>query len=403
MSIDAEGNALAAWRVIVVGVLALTLVLGQLYVVLPMLDELARFSGASTATLAVTAFALPYAAGFLLFGPLSDRFGPRMVMIVSVGVVLTGTLVVCFAPNWPVFLVGRVVQGFAAAPFTPAILVLTQTRVAPAHRLVTTSAIISAGMASAVVAQVSAQLALPTMGVTGVFGLFATVIAMCMVLVMVLIPRASPLSPTRRTSASIADVYRTIPRLLSQPRLVLLFVAALSYLTVFVGLYAALQLSGRTDDPGELLVLRISALPAIAAVPLLSPLLARVAVRTRLLASMAVAGTSTLVVGLLATAGLLSIPVFGLGMLVTAGAIAIAAPATVTEVMAAAPGAGGAANALYSTAIFGGASMGAPLAEFVISLVGAGDTGIGAYALTSSTMLALALTLVFLALSGSRP
>ncbi len=59
----------------------------------------------------------------------------------------------------------------------------------------------------------------------------------------------------RRSGASIAEVYRAIPRLLTQRRLVLLLVAALSYLTVFVGLYAALQLAGSVGGSGELLQL----------------------------------------------------------------------------------------------------------------------------------------------------
>lgn len=393
-----NGNALTAWRVIVVGVLTLTLALGQLYVVLPMLDELTRLPGADTTTHAATAFALPYAAGFLVLGPLADHFGPRMVMIMSVVVVLTGTLIVIVAPNWAIFLAGRAVQGFAAAPFTPAILVLTQTRVAPAHRLVTTSAIISAGMASAVVAQVVAQLALPMMGVGGVFGLFAAALAICLILVIFLIPRTSSTLQIRHTGTSTTEVYRAIPRLLTQRRLVLLLVAALSYLTVFVGLYAALQLAGSVGSSGELLVLRISALPAIVAIPLLSPLLVRVPGRTRLLGSVVVAAVSTLLVGILAVAGLLSVPVFGIGMLVTAGAIAIAAPATVTEVMAAAPEAGGVANALYSAAIFGGASMGTPLAALVMSFTGTGEAGLGVYALTSAALLTLACTVAALAL-----
>ena len=82
----------------------------------------------------------------------------------------------------------------------------------------------------------------------------------------------------------------------------------------------------------------------------------------------------------------------------SANAIAIAAPATVTEVMAAAPEAGGAANALYSAAIFGGASMGTPLAALVMSFTGTGEAGLGVYALTSAALLTLACTVAALAL-----
>lgn len=398
------GSAVASWRVIVTGVITLTVALGQLYIVLPMLDSLSLLPGASAsaATVAVTAFALPYAAGFLVLGPLTDRFGARAVMIASVSTVLAGTVLTAAAPNWGLFLAGRAVQGFAAAPFTPAILVLTQTCVAPARRLVTTSAIVSAGMASAVVAQIVAQLTLPTLGVSGVFALSAAALVVCLVLNVVLFPGVRPSTSTGPASTGPAagrtvDAYRAIPRLFTRPRLVLLLLAALSYLTVFVGLYAALQLTNSTQDATGLLVLRASALPAIVAIPVLVPLLVRIPGRARLLISLAVAAASTALLGVLALAGLLTLPLFGLGMLLTAGAIAVAAPATVTEIMAAAPGAGGAANALYSAAIFGGASIGTPLAALVVSLAGAGGTGLGAFALTCAALLTLAIIVAALA------
>ncbi|MFT4043290.1 MAG: MFS transporter [Gordonia sp. (in: high G+C Gram-positive bacteria)] len=399
-----DTDVIAAWRVILVGVLTPTVALGGLYVVLPMLGALARLPGAASGdiTWAVTAFALPYAVGFLLLGPLTDRFGPRAVMIASISAVLGSTVLGALAPNWPIFLLGRAVQGFAAAAFTPAILVLTQTRVEPARRLVTTSAIISAGMASAAIAQVIAQLTLPVVGVRGVFGIVAAGLAACLILVLVVIPGASPTYGHRARSTGFVDVYRAIPGLLTVVPLVLLLLVALSYLTVFVGLYAALQLSHRGGGPGDLLVLRIAALPAIAVMPLLSTLLVRIPARTRLLTSIAVAVLSTLGIGIAALSGLLTLIVFGVGMLLTAGAIAVAAPATVTEVIAAARGAGGAANALYSAAIFGGASIGTPLAARVITVAGTGDTGLGAYALTCAALLTVAGGIAAVALSTAR-
>lgn len=347
-------------------------------------------------TVAVTAFAVPYAAGFLLFGPLVDRFGPRAVMIASVAGVLVGTLVTVVAPVWPLFLAGRVVQGLAAAPFTPAILLLTQRRVPPARRLVTTSAVISSGMAAAAVAQVVAQLAEPVLGVRGVLVLSAAALAVSLVLVIVLIP-AVPVSDSRGPTVSVVGSYRAMPRLLIHRRLTPLLLVALTYLTVFVGLYAVLQLTDRAGSAGELLVLRISALPAIAAIPLLSPMLVRIPGRRRMIVSIAAAAVSTALIGLLALTDHLSPLGFGVGMLLTAGAIAVAAPATVTEVMATASDATGAANALYLAAIFGGASLGTPIAAQVVSVAGTGDSGLGVFALVCTALLALACIAAVLA------
>ncbi len=397
-----------SWRVTVIGVLTLLVVLGQLYLVLPMLGQLARLPGASAGSgaLGVTAFALPYALGFLVLGPLTDRYGPRRVMVGSVAVVLAGSVAAAMAPDWNWFLAARAMQGFGAAPFTPATLLVVAVRVRPAHRLVVTSAIISAGMAAAVVAQVAAQLGSPVVGPSGMFLLSAAAMAGCLLLVLLLLPvrdvGSTPgvASAKDAAPARVGDVYRAIPRLLARPRLVLLFAVALSYLTVFVGLYAALQLAGPVDlagDPGQLLLVRAGALPAMIAVPVMTPLLVRLPARPRLLGALGAAAVATASLGLLWLAGVQGVAVLVLGMLVVAAAIAIAAPATVTEVMAAAGPAAGAANALYSAAIFGGASLGTPLAAVVIALAGPA-TGFGAFALTCTGCLVVALALAAVAL-----
>ena len=88
--------------------------------------------------------------------------------------------------------------------------------------------------------------------------------------------------------------------------------------------------------------------------------------------------------GVCALAGLLTVTVFG--MLVVAGA------ATATLVMGAALNAGAAANTLYSFTIFGGASLGAPLAASIIGVVGQG-VGFGTFALTSEGLFASTLIL----------
>jgi MFS family permease len=404
---SATDRYVPAWRVVLVGVVTLVTALGQLYVVLPMLGLLARLPGvdAGGTSVAVTAFALPYAAGFLLFGPLTDRFGSRALMTASILGVLTGTALAAIAQDWSLFLLARGIQGLCAAPFTPAIMALIQTRLSPAHRRVATSAIISSGMGSAVVAQVSGQVGTPVVGVHGMFALSAVALLACLVLIVVLVPR----SPMRRTakdvdgsSPRVRETYRGLLTPLARPRLALLVVVALTYLTVFVGLYAALQLadgaSGGTVDATSLLILRASALPAIVAVPVLAPWLARIPARRRVLLGLGLAAVATIVIGGLAVTGVLTLPAFGVGMLVTGGALAVAAPATVTEVMAMAPGSEGAANALYSAAIFGGASLGTPLAGMVLGIAGPGDRGLGAFALTCGVLLLLAAALVTVAL-----
>ncbi len=395
-------DVVPAWRVTVVGVVGLLVVLGQLYLVLPMLDLIADLPGASQAAapLAVTMFALPYALSFLLLGPLADRYGARRLMIVSIAVVLAGSLAAALAPSWGWLLVARAVQGVGAAPLTPALLLIVATRVHPDRRLQVTSAIISAGMAAAVVAQVAAQVGAPIVGVGGMFVLSAAAMVGCLSLTLFLLPAGAVRATAGAPARKVVDVYQAIPRLLARRRLVLLLAVAVSYLAVFVGLYAAIQLAGPAgvaQDPARLLTIRASALPAMIAVPLVTPLLVRIPTRARLLASIGVGVVTTTLLGTLTLMGVHgAIPVV-VAMLVIAAAIGIAAPATVTEVMANAPDTPGAANALYSAAIFGGASIGTPLAALIIATVGH-DHGFGAFAFAAAACLTAAFVLVAAAL-----
>lgn len=68
-------------------------------------------------TLYSLSFAAPLAAGvpgMVLAGNWTDRAGGRVVAWVSAALFATGTAIVMLAPTMPVFLAGRLVEGFGA-------------------------------------------------------------------------------------------------------------------------------------------------------------------------------------------------------------------------------------------------------------------------------------------------
>jgi len=63
----------------------------------------------------VTAYVVPYACGQLLFGPLSDRFGRRNILMTGMTIYALGALGSIFATSFTALLVGRAIAGFGAA------------------------------------------------------------------------------------------------------------------------------------------------------------------------------------------------------------------------------------------------------------------------------------------------
>ena len=84
---------------------------------LPSLPSMTSYFNASTSLvqLGLTFSMLGLAAGQIFFGPLSDKFGRRTPLLVSMVLFLFSTLACIFAPTIEVFIALRLLQGTAAA------------------------------------------------------------------------------------------------------------------------------------------------------------------------------------------------------------------------------------------------------------------------------------------------
>ena len=84
---------------------------------LPSLPQLATFfeTSASMTQLTLTTAMIGLAVGQLLLGPLSDKFGRKKPLIISLVIYIISTVLIVFSPNIETMIVLRVIQGLSSA------------------------------------------------------------------------------------------------------------------------------------------------------------------------------------------------------------------------------------------------------------------------------------------------
>ena len=134
------------------------LVLTQLYAAIPLLKPIsAQLHGSATFALS-TAFSLTYAAGFLIWGPVSDHYGRRRIMALALGILIVSTACCALAPSLPALAILRAVQGLSASGFAPVALAHLSEAPAPTRRARAIGAMSTSFLVAGIAGQVLASL-----------------------------------------------------------------------------------------------------------------------------------------------------------------------------------------------------------------------------------------------------
>lgn len=296
--------------------LAALLATGQMYTPIPMFAQMEASwdAGIGAMTWIISAFAFGYAGGFVLFGPMADRFGQRRVLVtglIAAGVV---TLLTGLAPSLAVAIPLRVLQGLAVGAIPPAMTAYATSRIDPAKRAVAVTSIVTAFLSATVIGQLVAQAVVSAADWRWVFGGSAVLFG-----VAALAARRVMAPDEVKPGASLARSYAAIPRVLRIGRLAPMFAAAALAMGSMVAVYTGIELTGVVTGNAGLLALRASALPVMLALPFLAVPLARLDRTTHLLVGTAVAGLAMVGAALVggqvvALAFLLAVLVFGIGI-----------------------------------------------------------------------------------------
>jgi MFS family permease len=185
----------------------------------------------------VSSFGFAYAAGFLIFGPLSDRVGRRNVMVAGLLALVSATVVLAVASTSWSLMVGRVLQGLAASSFPPVAIAYLAERGSPRQRVWSVAWMSTAFLSAGLLGQIYGGL------VAGPWGLAAAFWPLCLVFALTawcLWKKPADMQAGQGLSGFFSN-YKAIGGLLADARLRRVYLPAFFLLMCFVAFYMTLD------------------------------------------------------------------------------------------------------------------------------------------------------------------
>ncbi len=337
-------------------------VVSQLYLFIPITDVLVTTYQKNTSeiSLLTSYFGFSYAIGFLIWGPLSDRFGRKRILLL--GLLCLSFVSYCLAIfnfNYEDVLKLRIIQGFSAAAFPPIALAFISESFPAEERLKGITWMSIAFLLSALIGQwigsyfISPSIKEVMMLFTGCY-VFA-LLAHCFL--------PNQISKKQTSEDLKKEPFtRIIISTLTNISLLRLYVIALSLLSAFVSLYALLSMKANTLLPIGLSVaeLRLYAVPCMFTPLLIGKLVQKIGLNKMVVASVLIAAISLFLQSVVSNAG-----IFIILHLIFVAAIASTVPSVISLVISKASTNGkGFAVSLYTFTLFVGASLGSLLPAY---------------------------------------
>ncbi len=331
------------------------IVVSSVYVTTPLIGVFAKEFQVTQTTAAWTGsiFSLFYAIGFLIWGPLADRYGRKQIIVFGLGVLSLVTFAVGFANHLLWLIILRGLQGFVSAAFAPAALAYVFD-VYPKRKLVTTIGFTSFGFLTAgIFGQVVAGFIDQTFDWNFVFILFGGLYLVSLVAVAKILP----LTKSEKTSINMAYYMVQVKKIFAQKNFRLCYVITIMLLLTFIGMYTTLgdYLSNAPFYLGDKEVLYVRA--AGLAGMILSPFTGFLAKKFGLLLVLRV-GLSISVGGLLMLGIDTNLPVIICMSVIYVAGISLTFPAIMTLIGEWSGNIRAIAASIYTFILFIGASLG---------------------------------------------
>jgi MFS transporter, YNFM family, putative membrane transport protein len=337
------------------------LVVSQPYLTIPLTPLVSQVFDVSQATAAWTtsAFGFAYALGFLIFGPLADRYSCKVILVSGLTALALITIAVGASSSFEILVQLRVVQGFIAATYAPAALAYINEVLPGPSRAVSIACVSTGFLLAGILGQVYSSIVTWAYQWTWVFWFLAITYVIAAATVTTVLPN----NVRQKSSVSFLLVYQNMVKLLKFQSLLAVYAAALIVLLSFVAMYSGLgphlnNVYGFTQD--NLLLIRMAGIPGMLLSPLASNFIQKWGAKRILVSGLALAALS---IGLEAISNQMSFLVIASGVFVAA--ISATVPTLIFLVSSIGVEAKAAAISLYTFLLFVGASMGSLISSLL--------------------------------------
>ncbi len=365
-------------------------VVGELYIpisIIPLFIEKFRVSAAD-ATWLISAFGFAYAIGFLMSGPLSDRFGRKVILTYGLLLLSLATCLVALSVTFKMLVMARIIQGLIASTFAPTALAYVHENF-PDHLKGLIITLITTGfMLAGIVGQLYAQTIVHYFQWNAIFYILALVyfiFFICSKAILVEITVA------KQNSVKFLSVYRSMLSHLRNVNLITAYLLSFFLLFTFVAMYTGLgPYLVKMFELNQEQLFWVRAAGGLGA--LIAPLFGRF-IRGRGMYKVIFFGVILMMLGLVFVGIMHNMVLIVISTIFVVLGIAVTTPAIITYVGTCTQTSRGSAIALYTFILFAGASTG-PLAASKMS-----NLPYTYLILTLISCLLLSLTLFFIASS----
>jgi DHA1 family bicyclomycin/chloramphenicol resistance-like MFS transporter len=180
-----------------------------MHVFVPALPAVARdfATTPAAAQMTLTVYLVGVAAGQLVYGPLSDRFGRRPVLIVSLAVFFFASLVAAFAPDIDWLIGARVVQAVGACGGLVLGRAMARDGATPQQAARQLALLVMVMTASPALAPLLGSIISSLVGWRGIFGLLGVVAAALLVVTIIAVPETNLQRAPLPSARSLLAVY----------------------------------------------------------------------------------------------------------------------------------------------------------------------------------------------------